>query len=190
MPPAGHDPHDVLEHKDPISGKRPWSNATTNTALAPSIPTWPRVLATHDCAFIGKWHLGGHGAVDRQPAAFGFEELDYFDAGGSSYFNWRSEWNRSKPYYPNMTGIFRIGRAGPPSGCDYLTDDLSVRATRLIEGRSTTEKPFVLYYCPFAVHSPFQAPDEEVKRFSNKKQRGHLGHDNPAYAAMLKHLDD
>ena len=188
--PDGDDPHDVLVHKDPVPGKRPWINATTNTALAPSIPTWPRVLATHDCAFLGKWHLGGHGAADRQPAAFGFEELAYFDAGGSPYFKWQAEWSRSKPIFPTMTGAFRIGRAGPPTGQDYLTDDLGARATRFLEGRSTKEKPFVLYYCPFAVHTPFQAPPEDVKRFSAKKQRGHLGRDNATYAAMLKHLDD
>ena len=188
--PAEYDPHDVLEHKDPIKGKRPWINATTNTALDPSIPTWPRVLTGHDCAFLGKWHLGGHGAPDRQPAAFGFEELAFFDAGGSPYFKWQAEWNRTKPHFPTMPGQFRTGQAGPPTERDYLTDDLSLRATRFIEARSAKEKPFVLYYCPFAVHTPLQAPQNEINRFSQKKQLGHLGHDNATYAAMLKHLDD
>ncbi|MGB0743516.1 MAG: sulfatase-like hydrolase/transferase [Opitutales bacterium] len=86
-PPAGFDPHDVLEHKDPIRGKRPWINATTNTSVDPEIPNWVSVLETHDCAFLGKWHLGGHGVPERQPAAFGFEELAFYDAGGSPYFN-------------------------------------------------------------------------------------------------------
>jgi arylsulfatase A-like enzyme len=190
-PPDGYDPHDVLEHKDPIKGNPPpWTNATTNTALDPAIPTWPRVLASHDCAFLGKWHLGGHGAAERQPAAFGFQEIAFFDAGGSPYFKWQGLWDRKKTHYPEMQSPFRIGMSGEPTGKDYLTDDLSVRARQFIESRRTSEKPFVLYYCPFAVHTPFHAPEDEIQRFAAKKQRGHLGHDNATYAAMLKHLDD
>ena len=188
--PEGSDIHDVLEHKDPVPGKRPWINATCNTALDPAVPTWPRVLTTHDCAFLGKWHLGGHGAPDRQPAAFGFEELAYFDEGGSPYFKWQAQWNRNKPYFPTAPARFKVGRAGKPTGADYLTDDLSARAVSYIESRKSKEKPFVLYYCPFAVHTPFQAPPGDMKHFSNKKQLGHLGRDNATYAAMLKHLDD
>jgi arylsulfatase A-like enzyme len=63
--PEGYSPHDVIEHKDPIKGKRPWKNGKSNTSIDPAIPTWPKVLSTHDCAFLGKWHLGGHGAPDR-----------------------------------------------------------------------------------------------------------------------------
>lgn len=84
----------------------------------------------------------------------------------------------------------RSRSGGPPTGQDYLTDDLGARTVRFVEGRSTKEKPFVLYYCPFAVHAPFQAPEKTVKHFTTKKQRGHLGRDNATYAAMLKHLDD
>jgi len=188
--PEGYDPHDVLEHKDPIKGKRPWLNATSNTALDPAIPAWPRVLATHDCAFLGKWHLGGHGAAERQPGAFGFRELAYFDAGGSPYFKWQAEWNRAKPHFPNMPGKFRIGQAGPPTKEDYLTDDIGLRAVNFLKSRQGKDKPFVLYYCPFAVHTPLQAPEADVRYYSAKKQRGHLGRDNATYAAMLKHLDD
>ncbi len=188
--PAGYDAHDVLEHKDPIKGKRPWINATSNTSLDPAVPTWPRVLATHDCAFLGKWHLGGHGAPDRQPDAHGFQELAYFDSGGSPYFNWRGRWNQKKPFYPTMPAGFRIGKAGPPTEGDYLTDDLDIRANRFIEARSKIDKPFVLYYCPYAVHTPFHAPEKDAESFAARKQSGHLGRDNATYAAMLKHLDD
>ncbi len=189
-PPPGYDPHDVLEHKDPIKGKRLWLNATTNTALDPSVPTWPQVMKSHECAFLGKWHLGGHGAGDRQPAAFGFQELAYFDSGGSDYFRWQPLWNRSKPFFPNAPSGFQIGHSGESVGKDYLTDDLSERAIRFLESRTSNAKPFLLYYCPFAVHTPFQAPETDVKHFSGKKQRGHLGRENATYAAMLKHLDE
>jgi len=188
--PEGYSPHDVIEHKDPVKGKRPWINATSNTALDPSIPTWPKVMKTHDCAFLGKWHLGGHGVPELQPAAHGFEELAFFDAGGSAYFKWQTEWDRPKPFFPTMPGKFRIGKSGTPPHKPYLTDDLAVRAVDYIKTRKGNDKPFLLYYCPFAVHTPFQAPDEDMKHFSTKKQRGHLGRDNDTYAAMLQHLDE
>jgi arylsulfatase A-like enzyme len=187
--PPGYDPHDVLEHKDPIKGRRPWINGLSTTSLDPRVPTWPRVLATHDAAFLGKWHLGGHGVPERQPAAFGFDELAFFDSGSSPYFDWQKLWDRTKPHFPTMPGGFRIGMAGPPTGETYLTDDLGARAVRFIASRRDAVRPFILYYCPFAVHTPLQAPDADVQRFATKKQRGHLGHDNPTYAAMLSHLD-
>ncbi|BCX48671.1 sulfatase [Haloferula helveola] len=187
--PDGYDPHDAFAHKDPIPGPLPWRNAHSNTALDPSVPTWPKVLGSHDCAFLGKWHLGGHGAPERQPAAHGFRELAFFDAGGSKYFNWQGDWNRTKPFFPTMPGKFRAGQAGPPTDHDYLTDDLSLRAVRFIESRKGKERPFVLYYCPFAVHTPFQAPKPGVDHFNAKKQRGNLGRTNATYAEMVKRLD-
>ena len=189
-PPPGFDSHDAFDHKDVIPGSRPWTNAHTNTALDPSIPTMPKVLASHDSAFLGKWHLGGHGVSERQPAAHGFEELAYFDAGGSPYFKWRPVWNRTKPHFPTMPGEFRTGSAGEPTGKGYLIDDLGLRAVSYLKSRKGKERPFLLYYCPFAVHTPFQAPPGEVKRFAGKPQRGNLGRDNEIYAAMLKRLDD
>ena len=94
--PEGYDPHDAYAHKDRIEGPLAWINAHANTAVDPRIPTLAKVLKTHECAFIGKWHLGGHGAAERQPAAHGFRELAYLDAGGSRYFDWQDTWDRTK----------------------------------------------------------------------------------------------
>lgn len=192
-PPNGCGLHDAFDHKDPIPGPKAWRNAHSNTALDPTLPTLPRVLATHDAAFLGKWHLGGHGVASLQPAAHGFEELAFFDAGGSPYFNWRPAWNSVTPPFTTMPGPYRAGTAGEASGENYLTDDLSERACRYIRGRGALgveARPFFLLYCPFAVHTPIQAPEETVRHFVGKPQRGHLGHNHPTYAAMLKHLDD
>lgn len=191
--PEGSNPHDAFAHKDKITTPQAWINGHTNTALDPGLPTLPRVLSTHQSAFIGKWHLGGHGVPHLQPGAHGFRELAFCDAGGSTYFNWQPGWNRTKPFFPTMPGKFRIGQSGPPTGCDYLTDDLSARACGFIREQAAQKsgaKPFLLYYCPFAVHTPIQAPPKTIARFAKKPQRGHLGHNNATYAAMVKHLDD
>ena len=190
--PEGASPHDVLEHKDPIKEEQAWVNGKTNTAVDPGLMTLPKVLASHDSAFLGKWHLGGHGALSRQPAVHGFEELDYADVGGSIYFKWAAGWNRKNPFYETMpAGQFQIGKANASIGEDYLTDDLTARAVRYLEERAKTpEKPFFLYFNHFAVHTPIQAPEETIAKFSGKKEKGTGGHDNATYAAMVKHLDD
>jgi arylsulfatase A-like enzyme len=125
-----------------------------------------------------------------QPAAHGFEELAFFDAGGSPYLKWQAQWNGAKPFFPTMPGSFRIGKSGEPTDRPYLTDDLGARAVAYLQGRTTNQKPFVLYHRPFAVHTPFQAPEKTVNHFQSKPQRGHLRRDNATYAAMLRHLDD
>ncbi|GHC53218.1 sulfatase [Roseibacillus persicicus] len=191
--PEGASPHDAFGHKDAIKISQAWLNGHTNTALDPRISTLPRVLKTHRSAFLGKWHLGGHGVADLQPSAHGFEEIAFNDAGGSAYFNWRSHWEKKTPPFPSMPGEYRAGKSGSPTGKDYLTDDLSAQACRYLVKQSQEpkdKKPFFLYYCPFAVHTPLQAPRESIAAFEGKSQIGTLGHRNATYAAMVRHLDD
>jgi arylsulfatase A-like enzyme len=115
-PPEGYSPHDAFGHKDAIDEQRAWLNAHSNTAVTPEIPTLPQVLKTHDCADIGKWHLGGHGALGRQPRDLGFEEIAYFDAGGSPYFDWREAWDNREHYSEKMPQPeLLIGRSGKPT---------------------------------------------------------------------------
>ena len=187
--PAGCRPHDAYDHKDRIQFPMAWLNGHSNTGIDPSVPGLARVLKTHDAAFLGKWHLGGHGAAQLQPSAHGFRELACLDSGASSYFKWQASWNRKKPRFPTMPGEFRAGRSGDKPHAKYLIDDLSNRACDFIKERANETKPFFLYYCPFAVHTPLQAPAEDIKYFSAKKQRGKFGHNNATYASMLKHLD-
>mgnify|MGYP001815484211 CR=1 FL=1 len=190
--PAGFSPHDAFRHQDRIQRTLAWGNAHTNTAISPKLPTLPKVLAGHDSAFIGKWHLGGHGAEGRQPRDHGFRELAYFDAGGSPYFKWRPLWNQKKLPYPKMPQKqSEMGKAGPATGKPYLTDDLTVQAVTYLKERARTpDQPFFLYFCHFAVHTPLQAKAAEIARFRKKPQLGNGGHDNATYAAMVKSLDD
>ncbi|MDF7823464.1 sulfatase [Pontiellaceae bacterium B12227] len=197
-PPAGFSPHDVLGHKDNIKTQQAWTNGRTNTALDPALPTLPKVLKSHRSAFIGKWHLGGHGAEGFQPLDQGFDEVPaWFDAGGSVYFNWAAHWNRKQLPYPGMPQKeSHMGSAGSEPYADYLTVDLTDRAVRYIEKSvadqktGKDERPFFLYFNHFAVHTPLQAPAATVEYFAGKPQKGMLGHDNAIYAAMVKHLDD
>ncbi len=203
-PPAGYIGQDALEWPDPnIKIPQALLNATTIDALPAGQPadqgrdevTIAEALSGYRSAFIGKWHVGGHGSRGWQPSDQGFEEVSYFDEGGSPYFKWREVWDRRKLTHPKMPQPeLRQGRSGPNRGQEYLTDELTEHAVEFIRTRgresATGGKPFFLYLCHFAVHTPFQGPSADVAYYEKRPTRGWNGHDNAVYAAMLKRLDD
>lgn len=192
----GREPEQGFYAQDGIKNKidRPFwplTQGVTNIALPLPRTSLAEALEDYHPAFIGKWHLGGHGSEGFSPADQGFEEIAWFDAGGSPYFNWRSLWSKKIKLHPAMPqGQLEQGHAGEATGKNYLTDDLSVQAASFIQRQTATNKPFFLYLCHFAVHSPFEAKQEEIRHFATKVTRGWNGHSNPTYAAMLKSLDD
>lgn len=199
--PEGSSPHDVIYHSDNISIEQVWLNGSSNTALPAGTSidnghneiTIAEALKDYHSVFIGKWHIGGHGAKGYGPADQGFEPIAWYDAGGSAYFNWRKAWNnRSKNNFPDMPqDEWLIGDAGDSAGEDYLTDDLTQQAlTYLDERAKIKDQPFFLYFCHFAVHSPFQAPEKSTTHFSGKSTQGWNEHEDPTYAAMIKSLDN
>ncbi len=201
-PPPGYLAQDALGWDDKITIQQALLNGTTLEAVPSGQPadqgrnevTLAEALTNHHAAFIGKWHLGGHGSKGWQPQDQGFEELSYFDDGGSPYFKWRTAWDRKKLVFPKMPQPeLSQGRSGPNRGQEYLTDELTEQAVSFIrkhaEDKSPGAKPFFLYLCHFAVHTPFQGRPEEVAYFEQKATRGWNGHTNAIYAAMLKRLD-
>ncbi|MEL7588235.1 MAG: sulfatase [Prolixibacteraceae bacterium] len=154
--------------------------------------TLAEALKGYHSAFLGKWHLGGHGSEGYQPHDQGFEELAYFDAGGSLYFDWRKNWNRKEKYFPKMRQKELVqGKAGEDKGINYLTCDLTQRALDYIDqhAQNADGKPFFLYFCEFAVHAPNQAPDSAIHYFSQKATKGWKGQNSAVYAAMISYLD-
>ncbi len=201
-PPPSYVAQDALQWSDKIDIQQALLNGTTRDALASGHPldqgqneiTLAEALSEHHSAFIGKWHLGGHGSQGWQPRDQGFEEISYFDEGGSPYFNWRGVWDSRRLLFPKtpQRELLR-GKSGPNHGHDYLTDELTEHAVQFIQQRSErtldASKPFFLYLCHFAVHTPFQARPEDVEYFEKKATRGWNGHNNATYASMLKRLD-
>jgi len=186
-PPPGYNEHDMIIRGDlPDLPLRP---GTTRLALAREEITFAEALKGFDTVFIGKWHVGEHGATGFQPTDQGFRAAPaYADGGASPYFRWHKGWNSTNPSHGG-----RVGRAGPANtGEQYLTDDLTVRACRYIRYQVSThpDQPFLLYFCHFAVHGPFQAKKEDIDYFAAKTSKGWNGHGNPTYAAMMKSLDD
>ncbi len=199
QPPAGFHEQDCY-WADDIDNPSAVLNGNTIIALPSGQPqdkgrdeiTFAEAMTDYAAGFLGKWHLGGHGSEGYQPRNQGFEEIAYHDSGSSPFFNWRAIWNRKEKHFPLMRQAeLQQGKAGNATGKEYLTDDLTEQALRFIDNKTAdgNTKPFLLYYCPFAVHAPIQAPAETVKYYENKATKGWNGHINATYAAMIGHLD-
>ena len=103
--------------------------------------------AGYATGLIGKWHLG---ALDPRyhPNARGFDESVGFSGGWQDYYEWR------------------LDRNGESCGADgrYITDVFTDEAIQFIERHK--KEPFFLHLAYNAPHFPFQAPEEDVKPFS------------------------
>lgn len=201
-PPAGYVAQDALVWQDKIPIQQALVNGTTRDALATGHPlddgqdetTLAEAMPDHDAAFIGKWHVGGHGSAGWQPADSGFEEISYLDEGSSPYFHWRELWDSPRLLF-STTPQPRLlrGKSGGNLGHEYLTDELTEHAVQFLrrkaDAKAADARPFLLHFCHFAVHTPFQGRTDDVQHFEQKPTRGWNGHDNAVYAAMLKRLD-
>jgi arylsulfatase A-like enzyme len=118
--------------------------------------------AGYATAMFGKWHLGED--AKHHPSARGFDEAIVTNGG---HFNFKTD---PKTDYSKE---------------QYLADFLTDRAEDFI--RRKKDGPFFLYLPHFAVHSPFQAREDDKQRFAGKEAVG--GHQDPTYAAMIYAVD-
>ena len=116
---------------------------------------------------LGKWHLGlteEYHAMNR-----GFDEFyGFMGRGAHPYFD------HSDMDHPIYRGLKPIKEEG------YLTTRITEEAVGFINRHK--EEPFFLYVAYNAVHSPPEAPDEDIKNVTGNKKRDTL-------MAMIKHLD-
>ena len=116
---------------------------------------------------LGKWHLGlteEYHAINR-----GFDEFYGFMGRGSHPYFDHSD--MSHPIYRGLKPIKEDG---------YLTTRITEEAVDFIQRHK--KNPFFLYVAYNAVHSPPEAPEEDIKKLTGDETRDTL-------IAMLKHLD-
>lgn len=136
--------------------------------------TLPQALkeAGYSTAIVGKWHLG-HGDKKYWPQQRGFDhqygpligEIDYFTHEASGVVDW-----------------YRNGEVVVEEG--YSTKLLGDDAVRLIKDHDPG-KPLFLYLAFNAAHTPYQAPEEYLKKYAQI--------DDPsrrAYAGSITAMDD
>lgn len=129
--------------------------------------------AGYQTALVGKWHLGPSNDIKRNPSRRGFDHfygfldasVDYYKhTGGRGELDWQ-----------------RNGKTVTEEG--YATDLLTREAVELIEKRDK-RKPLCMIVAYNAPHTPFQAPENLIAKYSNK-----LDSRDATYAAMVDSLD-
>jgi arylsulfatase A-like enzyme len=138
--------------------------------VAPGLPVSEATLADrlraagYATGLVGKWHLGG--ASRFHPQKRGFDEFFGFLGGMHSYVQGKGV----------LRGTAESGEK------EYLTDALGREAVDFIDRHKA--KPFFLYLAFNAVHTPMQADDARLKKFSA------LSGMRRTYAAMLFAMDE
>lgn len=161
--------------------------------LEPAEMTLPEALAEvgyeHRGVF-GKWHLGHH-RPQWHPLAQGFTHfhghyngaIDYFRLERENVRDWHLDWQ-------------------PSDEQGYATSLITNAACRWIEKSAAADSPYFCYVPFNAPHSPFQALDEDLKRYqfiqdrlgngnrkTNKPGRQSLADKRQAIAAMIWRMD-
>jgi len=113
----------------------------------------------------GKWHLSD------DPLQSGFD----VNIGGSHAGNPGS-------YYPPYKNVPSLQA---PSNEYYLTNLVMDKTLEFL--KSVDEKPFFMYYSPYAVHTPIHPIKELLPKYENKAEWN--GQNNAKYATMVENLD-
>jgi arylsulfatase A-like enzyme len=121
--------------------------------------------AGYATGLVGKWHLGS--LPEMHPQKRGFDEFFGFLGGAHSYESWN--------------GMLR--GTTPAEGTNYFTDAFGTEACAFIERHKTA--PWFLYLAFNAVHTPMQATDDRLARFSHVKDEKRR-----TYCAMMAALDE
>ncbi len=139
---------------------------TNNTVLPDSQYTLAEALkdAGYTTCQAGKWHLG------ENPVTQGFD----LSIGGTHA-------GHPSSYYPPYRNV----PLEAPSEEYYLTNLIMDKTLEFLQ--SVQDKPFFLYYSPYAVHTPIQPVHDLLPKYRDKP--GWNGQNNPDYATMVENLD-
>lgn len=149
--------------------------------------------AGYETGYIGKWHLGRDGYLP-ETQGFSFNFAVNHAGQPASYF---------PPYAREDPSVSDVPDLTEDTGDEYLTDRLTDASLDFIE--SNQDRPFLLILSHYAVHTPLQAPVEDVERYESKaaalgpESDAHyeaerdaetrLRQDHPTYAAMVESTD-
>src|SRR6056297_193858 len=109
---------------------------------------------------VGKWHLGDE---EHWPTKHGFDRNIAGCHMGNPYHGYFSPYN-----IPTLEN-------GPKG--EYLTDRLTHEAIKLL--KTNGKSPFFMYMSYYSVHTPIQAPQENVEKFKKKAAQRELDQVDP-----------
>jgi iduronate 2-sulfatase len=151
----------------------------------PKLPIFPSFLPNeYTSTAIGKWHLGlddDYPQLKWHAMSRGFDECyKFMGRGGHDYFKLQGvNGSDYAPVYLNRKRLTDNEYKG------YMTTRLTEEAVDFIDREKAD--PFFLYLAYNAVHSPAQAPKEDIDRYL-KKIPG-ISEKRATLMAMLHHLD-
>jgi arylsulfatase A len=190
-----------------MTGKAPqrvgitdWIHPQSGIAIPPTETTLGEAFQTHgyQTAYVGKWHLGEADAD--HPTRHGFAwTLGVNRAGQPASYHFpyrRAEGTPTVWDVPDLAD-------GQPG--DYLTDVLTTKTIRFLKQRDR-QRPFLLCFGHYAVHTPIQPPDSLPSKYQRKRASlygesatptrpapfdalSRARQDDPNYAAMVENLD-
>ena len=112
----------------------------------------------YSTAFLGKWHLG-------EDESF-WPEHQGFDVNIGGTMNGHPPAGYFSPYKnPRLSD-------GPKG--EYLTQRLTDEAINLVDGYSKKSDPFFMMLAFYTVHTPLQAPEEDVQKYNAKRDEANL----------------
>jgi len=149
--------------------------------------------AGYATGFVGKWHLGNK---PYYPEHQGFDINIGGDSSGAppTYFYPYKKRNRALEMMP----------VGGEEG-EYLTDRLTDESLKFLEANK--DRPFLLYFSHYAVHTPIEAKEELIEKYKEKAEKlpGTDGpkfvpvygryktrqvQDHPVFAGMVQSVDE
>ncbi len=139
--------------------------------------------AGYSTAFLGKWHLMPDGQPDfkeHYPTSHGFD----VNIGGNE---WGQPKGKGKYFSPFDVPNLDNGKPG-----DFLTDKLTDAAINILDTLQK-DKPFLMYFSYYTLHSPIMAPEYLVKKYEEKAKNFNFDGNtlnNPARAGMVEKLDE
>ena len=127
---------------------------------------------------FGKWHLG-HRRAKWHPLAQGFSHfhghyngaIDYFDLTRENVRDWQDDYDTSDEQ-------------------GYATDLIADAAANWIKESSPSDSPYFCYIPFNAPHSPFQAPDDAIKRYGEIAGKKREAKNREIYQAMIGRMDE
>jgi arylsulfatase A-like enzyme len=135
--------------------------------------------AGYRTAAVGKWHLGEQDEC--HPLNRGFDEFFGFLGGGRNYFPDPPRAAGAKVNH--YTQLVR-GRE-PVAETEYTTHAFGREAVNFLLRQQGKDQPFFLYLAFNAVHTPMQAPDDYLQRFTAIQDQ-----QRRTYAGMLSAMDE
>jgi len=124
-------------------------------------------------SIIVKWHMGTNAVF--HPLERGFDYFYGFLSGGDNYFPEKLTTDNLSEV-TSMWGCYTtklLENRKPIEIEDYLTDELTDAATRFVKRKADADEHFMLYLAYNAPHTPLQATEKYLSRFSNiRKKKG------------------